>query len=53
MALSKAATLLERSRRKLRISVVMLMMPPIEECFVPFGAERPMELSYYAGGTTL
>jgi hypothetical protein len=37
MALSKAATLLERSRRKLRISVVMLMMPPMQECFVPLG----------------
>jgi hypothetical protein len=37
MALSKAATLLERSRRKLRISVVMLMMPPTQECFVPLG----------------
>jgi hypothetical protein len=37
MAFSKAATLLERSRRKLRISVVMLMMPPTQECFVPLG----------------
>ena len=37
MALSKAATLLDRSRRKLRISVVMLMMPPTQECFVPLG----------------
>jgi len=37
MALSKAVTLLDRSRRKLRISVVMLMMPPTQECFVPLG----------------
>jgi hypothetical protein len=37
MVLSKAATLLDRSRRKLRISVVMLMMPPTQECFVPLG----------------
>jgi hypothetical protein len=37
MALSKAATLLDRSRRKLRISVVMLIMPPMQECFVPLG----------------
>jgi hypothetical protein len=37
MALSKAATLLDRSRRKLRISVAMLMMPPMQECFVPLG----------------
>jgi hypothetical protein len=37
MALSKAATLLDRSRRKFRISVVMLMMPPTLECFVPLG----------------
>jgi hypothetical protein len=37
MAFSKAATLLERSRRKLRISVVMLMMPPMQECFVLLG----------------
>lgn len=37
MAPSKAATLLDRSRRKLRISVVMLMMPPMQECFVPLG----------------
>ena len=35
MALSKAATLLDRSRRKLRISVVMLMTPPMQDCFVP------------------
>ncbi len=37
MAFSKAATLLDRSRRKLRISVVMVMMPPTQECFVPLG----------------
>jgi hypothetical protein len=37
MALSKAVTLLELSRRKLRISVVMLMMPPTQECFVLLG----------------
>jgi hypothetical protein len=37
MVLSKAATLLDRSRRKLRISVAMLMMPPMQECFVPLG----------------
>jgi hypothetical protein len=37
MALSKAVTLLDWSRRKLRISVVMLMMPPTQECFVPLG----------------
>jgi hypothetical protein len=37
MALSKAVTLLDWSRRKLRISVVMLMMPPMQECFVPLG----------------
>jgi hypothetical protein len=37
MAQSKAATLLDRSRRKLKISVAMLMMPPMQECFVPLG----------------
>jgi hypothetical protein len=37
MALSKAVTLLDWSRRKLRISVVMLMMPPMQECFLPLG----------------
>jgi hypothetical protein len=40
MALSKASTLLDWSRRKLRISVVMLMMPPMQECFVPLGQNR-------------
>jgi hypothetical protein len=40
MALSKAVTLLDWSRRKLRISVVMLMMPPTQECFVPLGQNR-------------
>ena len=37
MALSNAVTLLDWSRRKLRISVVILMMPPTQECFVPLG----------------
>ncbi len=45
MALSKADTLLDRSRRKLRISVVMLMMPPTQECFVPLGQNHQWNFS--------